>query len=254
MLTSVDSKNFLNKLTHSGHCSGCLTAGLEWSQYGRRPLPYSMDKNVGTTFCFHPCPALFGTVPFLPRTAAGPAESDLLACLLRCWCEQSSKWMRRGSCINSAQESWGKVSVSWCRGANQTNWHTTARTPMLFTVEAWEKAVPESCKGVKATGEQPCLKVSYQRATRMLLMSVRLRCAISISIETDDWICSAFLRHECPKNEQPKCIVTWLILPVVICLSQRLSHACLSMNVSILWNCEWLIKSVIVYLMVTLLG
>ena len=24
--------------------------------------------------------------------------------------------------------------------------------------------------------------------------------------------------------------VTWLILPVVICLSQRLSHACLSMN------------------------
>jgi hypothetical protein len=26
-------------------------------------------------------------------------------------------------------------------------------------------------------------------------------------------------------------IVTWLILPVVICLSQRLSHACLSINV-----------------------
>jgi hypothetical protein len=25
-------------------------------------------------------------------------------------------------------------------------------------------------------------------------------------------------------------IVTWLILPVVICLSQRLSHACLSLN------------------------
>ena len=45
-------------------------------------------------------------------------------------------------------------------------------------------------------------------------------------------------------------IVTWLILPVVICLSQRLSHACLSINKSIQWNCEWLIKSVIVYLMV----
>ena len=26
-------------------------------------------------------------------------------------------------------------------------------------------------------------------------------------------------------------IATWLILPVVICLSQRLSHACLSMNI-----------------------
>jgi hypothetical protein len=29
-------------------------------------------------------------------------------------------------------------------------------------------------------------------------------------------------------------IVTWLILPVVICLSQRLSHACLSINEFIL--------------------
>jgi len=38
-----------------------------------------------------------------------------------------------------------------------------------------------------------------------------------------------------------------LILPVVICLSQGLSHACLSIN-SIQWNCEWLIKTVIVYL------
>ena len=46
-------------------------------------------------------------------------------------------------------------------------------------------------------------------------------------------------------------IVTWLILPVVICLSQRLSHACLSINKFILWNCEWLIKSVIVYLIVS---
>ena len=45
-------------------------------------------------------------------------------------------------------------------------------------------------------------------------------------------------------------VVTWLILPVVICLSQRLSHACLSINKLILWNCEWLIKSVIVYLMI----
>jgi len=42
-----------------------------------------------------------------------------------------------------------------------------------------------------------------------------------------------------------------LILPVVICLSQRLSHACLSINKFVLWNCEWLIKSVIVYLMIT---
>ena len=41
----------------------------------------------------------------------------------------------------------------------------------------------------------------------------------------------------------------WLILPVVIRSSQRLSHACLSINI-LLWNCEWLIISVIVYLVV----
>ena len=50
-------------------------------------------------------------------------------------------------------------------------------------------------------------------------------------------------------HKQDGKVVTWLILPVVICLSQRLSHACLSINKFVLWNCEWLIKSVIVYLM-----
>ena len=46
---------------------------------------------------------------------------------------------------------------------------------------------------------------------------------------------------------------TWLILPVVICLSQRLSHACVGIT-CIPENCEWLGKSVIVYLIVQLLG
>ena len=44
-------------------------------------------------------------------------------------------------------------------------------------------------------------------------------------------------------------VVIWLILPVVICLSQRLSHACVSISI-IRRNCEWLIKSVIVYLII----
>jgi hypothetical protein len=47
--------------------------------------------------------------------------------------------------------------------------------------------------------------------------------------------------------------VTWLILPVVICLFQRLSHACLSINIFIRWNCVQLIISVILSLMVPLL-
>ena len=38
-------------------------------------------------------------------------------------------------------------------------------------------------------------------------------------------------RGLCPGASVPRSrIVTWLILPVVICLSQRLSHACLSIS------------------------
>ena len=44
-------------------------------------------------------------------------------------------------------------------------------------------------------------------------------------------------------------VVIWLILPVVICLSKRLSHACVSISI-VRRNCEWLIKSVIVYLII----
>ena len=51
-----------------------------------------------------------------------------------------------------------------------------------------------------------------------------------------------------PQPSVPQ-LKTWLILPVVIRSSQRLSHACVS---SMIWpkNCEWLIISVIVYLIV----
>ena len=38
------------------------------------------------------------------------------------------------------------------------------------------------------------------------------------------------LGRDSANNKTPKRIATWLILPVVICLSQRLSHACLSIN------------------------
>ena len=58
----------------------------------------------------------------------------------------------------------------------------------------------------------------------------------------------AFMRCELKVGATTK-IATWLILPVVIRSSQRLSHACLSINL-LLWNCERLIISVIVYLIV----
>ena len=67
-----------------------------------------------------------------------------------------------------------------------------------------------------------------------------LMCATSFRVGVCAWV---------GKNLKTS-ILTWLILPVVIRLSQRLSHACLSINNFVLWNCEWLIISVIVYLIV----
>ena len=83
-----------------------------------------------------------------------------------------------------------------------------------------------------------------------------LRVGLNLSIKIVTWVGFCWNQHQpsnlfCLLGIQIRTIVTWLILPVVICLSQRLSHACLSINKFILWNCEWLIKSVIVYLIVT---
>jgi hypothetical protein len=39
-----------------------------------------------------------------------------------------------------------------------------------------------------------------------------------------------FLGELSPENNVPLSVAIWLILPVVICLSQRLSHACLSIS------------------------
>ena len=67
-------------------------------------------------------------------------------------------------------------------------------------------------------------------------------CALDLS-------CSLLVPNELVARREALWIATWLILPVVIRSSQRLSHACLSINL-LLWNCERLIISVIVYLIV----
>ena len=78
------------------------------------------------------------------------------------------------------------------------------------------------------------------------LRKLRPRCGLALSRGPEELALVAETRSASLES-----VVTWLILPVVICLSQRLSHACLSINKFVLWNCEWLIKSVIVYLMIS---
>ena len=117
------------------------------------------------------------------------------------------------------------------------------------------RSAPEECE----IGEQGGLTVGhcllvYPSGRTLALTTVR---SDNQSIwrtpncERGLWATSTSCFAENTWNQQGWKVVTWLILPVVICLSQRLSHACLSINKFVLWNCEWLIKSVIVYLMVS---
>ena len=48
------------------------------------------------------------------------------------------------------------------------------------------------------------------------------------------WGAPAPIQRDRPAQAGQSRAATWLILPVVICLSQRLSHACLSINCFIL--------------------
>ena len=89
-------------------------------------------------------------------------------------------------------------------------------------------------------------KMGNQFLVLCLLMS--LACYSCDEVYTHNWLI-VLLDHSVLNIAA--CAVTWLILPVVICLSQRLSHACLSINtLYTVLNCGWLIKTVIVYLMV----
>jgi hypothetical protein len=61
---------------------------------------------------------------------------------------------------------------------------------------------------------RPCLDI-----TKISALSRRGRVAVAVA--EYPWV---------PPSGPASKIVTWLILPVVICLSQRLSHACLSIS------------------------
>jgi hypothetical protein len=107
------------------------------------------------------------------------------------------------------------------------------------------RSVPTICEiGEQGGFDWSDTKVCNSRGDRLNSLTMKDELPNEKAITLWLWLsCVAF------SGMQGRKVVTWLILPVVICLSQRLSHACLSINKFVLWNCEWLIKSVIVYLM-----
>jgi hypothetical protein len=100
------------------------------------------------------------------------------------------------------------------------------------------------CSGRKVDTNDLCVRVSKIR------MGLFKGHGNETPVVKERYASRGFLSISDDRGDAVRNVVTWLILPVVICLSQRLSHACLSITKFVLGNCEWLIKSVIVYLMV----
>ena len=112
---------------------------------------------------------------------------------------------------------------------------------MVRCSEIWQKNQRVTAKAVTIW------LTSFIHAPRMVASFGKLPPVVWVLVwKPSAWQYAAFLGDLVRTDKK----VTWLILPVVICLSQRLSHACLSINNFILWNCERLIISVIIYLMV----
>jgi hypothetical protein len=74
-------------------------------------------------------------------------------------------------------------------------------------------------------GNRGKLVKALQNSAIVLLETIPLHSAIHLA-----WVCVLVGRLPSGCLRQTHEGATWLILPVVICLSQRLSHACLSIN------------------------
>ena len=112
------------------------------------------------------------------------------------------------------------------------------RTPAGFAIcyPAWNER-PKQCHGNLsvalpgcASHGQPCAQRLRAGDVRKLLYTVCHDIRSNTSIMISVWE-GGLARHIAPRRS-PDCphAHTWLILPVVICLPQRLSHACLSIN------------------------
>ena len=76
-----------------------------------------------------------------------------------------------------------------------------------------------------------CLTVSTLCGTRLRVVSGQILKGVHSLVTNTGPLESAPARvRGQPHLGAVRIVVTWLILPVVICLSQRLSHACLSIN------------------------
>ena len=137
------------------------------------------------------------------------------------------------------------------------------RLRLRLSIERKIDLIEELCNGAKALKlfafvwlslsdflslvELPFLLVAWFTLFISFHSKAKHKClSISISLISDcQLLVLTHLSCQLSRSE-----LTWLILPVAICLSQRLSHACPSSAITYMWNREWLIKSVLVHLFI----
>lgn len=99
----------------------------------------------------------------------------------------------------------------------------------VFAVASYDERRSERNKDTKEKQLNPA--VSQSACNSHIWNSTSLNHALGAyaSLRVSTWLASSpFRKGGCLPSADKE--VTWLILPVVICLSQRLSHACLSIN------------------------
>ena len=141
----------------------------------------------------------------MPRASNGQTRIPLVG----------TRERRRSLCCLPSKRHPRVVAKSVSVRASTTRWRSR-RTPKSRTCSAMSKQASK-----QATG----------RAAHAAGQFSRIRCMRRTPGATPRAGSKHSVTHHpgCPPGPAPT-DATWLILPVVICLSQRLSHACVSMN------------------------
>ena len=124
-----------------------------------------------------------------------------------------ARWMFGISTVGSQLTRFGTIDSDWSR----------------FYTNSTVLSIPAS-QGVLGRRNENVKRTHF---SSLLGKNRRLKWCVSVRIERRASHCASrstrfWAASPCLTSGQR--VVTWLILPVVICLSQRLSHACLSTN------------------------
>jgi hypothetical protein len=150
----------------------------------------------------------------LVRTAAGSVCSSLCRC----------GGLLGSSCDGGSSSIIGRVAQAFLVGSLRRQVSCPYRIGTVHTIRVAAKAAASMHRGAMQIVCYGCMSVCELNNCKKPRMGFELAYATRSTV----WLSHAGRARAGVLGQTSK--VTWLILPVVICLSQRLSHACLSIS------------------------